>query len=433
MRVLHAIVFACATTTAACNLVLGVDWERVATSNVGAGHEGGASNGSGSNGTTSTSECPSTQVECFSTSGETTCCANSDDMGSPRSLAAGKSNTCAVTTTGRVRCWGSNANGQLGRGDDVALRTSNKPLTVLRILHGAKKVAVGGAHVCAIVDSMLTCWGDNSSGQFGNGSVESARLPTAVTLPGVAQNIAAGHQTTCASIQGAGYCWGSNKAQQAGGGDTEVRLLVPNAVRGIAGVRMLVPSEAHACAATASGLFCWGNNTANRLGKVGETQTGTAVAVTNGSGSAAALALGTSHACAVIGGGLRCWGSNYFGEMGDDAIFGQTTGAVIPVGMSTGVTSTCAGASHSCALQNGSVKCWGANDQGQTGTAASVRIPSPVEGLTSGVKEIVCGANHTCALRESGDIQCWGANDQGQLGDGTTDAKASKPRTVIWP
>ena len=428
-RVLVTLAFG--VSTVGCSLLAGVEWDRVSTRALGA-QDGSPGSSSGSSSDVGGASCAATEVECLSAAAGVACCPRNDDPGSPSSIAAGTSNTCVVTTTGQVRCWGSNSVGQLGRGSDVQLRTTNKPLTVLRIPRGAKSITVGSAHVCAVVDSLFACWGGNSSGAFGNGGLEGAPLPIVVSLPGVPSRLGAGNETTCATIAGTGYCWGSNTAQQAGGGDTVLRLVTPQAVPGLTGADAIMAGAAHSCASTSSGLRCWGNNTSNRLGAVGATQTGTPVAVTNG-GSATQLALGNAHACAVVGGGLRCWGSNIFGELGDDAISLQSNGAITPVGLSAGVTSVCAGYGHTCAVHNGGVKCWGMNDRGQSGTAATARVPTPVTDLASGVKEVACGTFHTCAVLDSGDAKCWGSNDAGQLGDGTTDASARRPRAVIWP
>src|SRR5204862_2887340 len=100
----------------------------------------------------------------------------------------------------------------------------------------------------------------------------------------------------------------------------------------------------------------------------------TATIVTNGGVTAKIVALGESHACALVGAGLRCWGSNVFGELGDDAITGNSDKAIVPTGMTTSVTSVCAGFGHTCAVQSGKVRCTGEGTKGQTGTGSSSRV-----------------------------------------------------------
>ncbi|HOU13004.1 MAG TPA: hypothetical protein PKZ84_07790, partial [Anaerolineae bacterium] len=79
------------------------------------------------------------------------------------------------------------------------------------------------------------------------------------------------------------------------------------------------------------------------------------------------------------------------------------------------------GMSHSCALIEGGVRCWGYNAYGQLGTndLADRPVPVQVSGLVSGTKMIAVGSFHSCALLDTGSVKCWGSNRQGELGTGT--------------
>jgi len=93
-----------------------------------------------------------------------------------KSLAIGGNQNCALFVTGRVKCWGSNQNGQLGLG-----HTSNigniagqmgKNLAFLDL--GSEKaisVSLGYYFSCATFESgRVKCWGTGSYGKLGNGS-----------------------------------------------------------------------------------------------------------------------------------------------------------------------------------------------------------------------------------------------------------------------
>src|SRR6185295_8383189 len=130
-----------------------------------------------------------------------------------------------------------------------------------------------------------------------------------------------------------------------------------------------------------------------------------------------ALASGGFHSCALVNGGVQCWGYNSNGQLGNGAT-AITPTAVGPVNnLTTGVQAIAAGDLHTCALVNGGVKCWGFNFNGQlgnnaSGPAADQNTPVAVSNLTSGAQAIVAGATHTCAL-VNGGVKCWGGNVNG--------------------
>ncbi len=90
----------------------------------------------------------------------------------------------------------------------------------------------------------------------------------------------------------------------------------------------------------------------------------------------------------------------------------------------TAYVSVSVAGEHSCALiDDGSVQCWGVNEDGELGdgTLVSRSVPTPVVGLTGPAIAVAAAQEHNCALIEGGGIQCWGRNGDGELGDGTTD------------
>ena len=104
------------------------------------------------------------------------------------------------------------------------------------------------------------------------------------------------------------------------------------------------------------------------------------------------------------------------------------------------VKDFCHGQAHACAiLADDTIRCWGENDYGQCGvpnpntgsggTHDIVSVPSSkVEIASSSLHptKIVCGNSHTCALLNNGSVKCWGRNDQGQLGVGTFAAQSNQ-------
>ena len=83
-------------------------------------------------------------------------------------VATGSSHTCGLTISGGVRCWGSNGDGQLGDGTTISRST---PVAVTGLNSGVLDISLGSAHSCALMASGgIKCWGNNASGQLGNGT-----------------------------------------------------------------------------------------------------------------------------------------------------------------------------------------------------------------------------------------------------------------------
>jgi alpha-tubulin suppressor-like RCC1 family protein len=149
------------------------------------------------------------------------------------------------------------------------------------------------------------------------------------------------------------------------------------------------------------------------------------------------LAAGNAHACAVLSNNeLFCWGASSHGQIGD----GKNVDSPSPVQvMIDSVVDVAAGglpddkddSGHTCARRmDGSVQCWGKNDQGQLGdgTNSDAYAPSGMPVLM-GAKGVFAGGGYSCAIKSDDSIACWGANAYGELGDGGT-TPSSKPVAV---
>lgn len=94
-----------------------------------------------------------------------------------RVLSAGGKHTCALKETGRVMCWGRDSVGQLGSGPAAALRSDIGAGPSEVLLDDVVTLDAGGIHTCAIGVKGLYCWGGNSRGQIGDGTVVDRPLP----------------------------------------------------------------------------------------------------------------------------------------------------------------------------------------------------------------------------------------------------------------
>ena len=301
-------------------------------------------------------------------------------------VVAGDEFACALLEDRTARCWGLGESGQRGDGsfDTFAL----DPVAVSG-LTGAVALAAGYGHTCALlVDGTMRCWGGNAEGELGNGTTATPGTARPVIVSGVAgaTAIATGAYHTCAVLSGGTVtCWGRNGQGQLGDG-THTGSSTPVQVYGISSAIAVTGGGGHSCALLADGTVrCWGENSDGQLGDGTTLSKSYPIAVTGITG-AVAVSGGWQHTCAVlVDHTVRCWGANEFGQLGD----GTNTNALTSVqvsGISGAVGVTAGWWHHSCALvAGGTVRCWGVNEWGQLGNGTTTSSTTPVTMTGTGV------------------------------------------------
>ncbi|WP_018801849.1 Ig-like domain repeat protein [Salinispora arenicola] len=300
-------------------------------------------------------------------------------------------------------------------------------VTVTQAVGVSPAVAQNGPSPSAVAADTALAWGDNASGQLGDGSTADSSMPVAVSLPaGVTVTAVAGGSTHNLALTSAGavLAWGSNSSGQLGDGTTTNRR-TPVAVSLPSGVTVtaVAAGAAFSLALTSAGtILAWGDNTIGQLGDGTTIDSPTPVVVSLPTGvTATAVAGGATHSLAVTSAGtVLAWGANAVGQLGD----GTTTPSRTPVNVSlpSGVTVTAVagGDAHSLALTSaGDVLAWGSNSSGQLGDGTTSNRRTPVAVGTTATA-VAAGIAFSLALTSAGDVLAWGSNSSGQLGDGTT-------------
>lgn len=236
-------------------------------------------------------------------------------------------------------------------------------------------------HACALAGAQqVVCWGQNNEGQIGDATTNTRAYPTAAALniEDIIVNISTGHEHTCLfTIENEIYCWGNDSAKQSG-------------ARGGA------PNHTPTLITSLDGLQPH---------------------------DLAGLETGEQHSCAIDDEGyVYCWGDNQHGQLGIAASVPQDLAVNVPFIDSTNpAVDLSVGWNHSCALlDDGTIACWGRNDDGQLGDGTTTDNEEAyvldIGDSTAPAIEVSAGKNHTCAVTEDDELFCWGDNQFYQLG-----------------
>ncbi len=257
-------------------------------------------------------------------------------------VAVGKYHACARMTNTTVDCWGDNGYYALGDGTNVEHLLPNPVQngTGTGPLANQVWISVSQYHSCSVQsDGSARCWGLNQFGTLGDGTQTPRPLPNAVKavsgngfLANV-KTISASPTHTCALLKtGSVDCWGANSFGQIGDGTVATRLR-PVVVKKAPGTPLVHVTQVttgggssagdHSCALLSNGTAaCWGGNFFGQLGNGSNTERHRPTGVTNTIGKGLlthvlTINTGPIATCARTTGGTFCWGFNSGGQFGN--------------------------------------------------------------------------------------------------------------------
>ena len=362
----------------------------------------------------------------------------------------------AANPTPVARAFGANAYGELGNGSTA---DSSTPVAVSALSGDVRVAAAARHSLAIMGDGSVKSWGRNTVGELGNGSTTNRSTPFAVSGFGAGSGVIAvaggAAPITTTSPSGDGHsmalkadrtvwAWGNNTTGEQGNGSATGPDLcgttpcgkIPRRVTSLSGMTRIAAGGSFDMALKSDGtVWAWGNNKSGQLGL--DPLTGPSTCLTSTPCSKIArkvptlsgvseIAAGASFGVALKAGTVWTWGNNQSGQLGNGAALpGPDMATPHAVSGATGVVAIAAGAAFVIAVKSDhSVVAWGNGTSGELGDGGTADSSTPQAvstlGAGSGVIAVTAGFSHALALKGDGSLLAWGHNRSGQLGDGAS-------------
>ncbi|HKU61077.1 MAG TPA: Ig-like domain-containing protein [Gemmatimonadales bacterium] len=347
-------------------------------------------------------------------------------------ISAGGDFTCGLLASGAAWCWGLNQDGMLGAG--LSGQAYQSPVRVVGA-HHFTTLSVGRDFVCGLDEDLAAwCWGENVSGELGNGLAGTASAPTRVLGDHRFLAIAAGGDHTCAFDEShLAWCWGSAADGRIPGTteDATVPVALPAppdwpAPLTFATIKANLGLTCGIAADLDGGdLWCWGDNDFGQI--MDASVAGPLYSRIDAPLTPFEFGVGSNFICYT--GVNRDDRQTPISQCrGVDIARDRTPNTVGDYPAAVGAVAMDAGAGFACVvLDGGTLRCWGQNLSGQLGIGGVggplLEPVSPLGGHSWAAIDL--GFFYTCGIATDQIAYCWGENGTGKLGDGT-----SEPRYV---
>lgn len=324
-------------------------------------------------------------------------------------VSAGSAFSAVLKEDGTVWMWGNNSSGQLGDGTTVSYYT---PRQLTSISDVTQIQAAGGSMFALKEDGTVWAWGDNYYGQLGDGTTTLRTTPQKVEgLTDVVKISSSRTHVLALKEDGTVWAWGENYRGQLGNG-TVVNKKIPNQVQELSNVVDIATDSATSVALTKEGVvYIWGFDMID--GEWEDTLVPRAIPEL---GFITKIASGGMNIAINTEGEAWHWGAL-------EAIYNANEDYYYKVGTPTKITEvaaidSAAGSDGNLFLvdTSGSVWAMGTNRQGQLadGTTKDRSVLQKITGITD-VRSVSVSYGHVLALKEDGTVWGWGDNRLGQV------------------
>ncbi len=352
-----------------------------------------------------------------------------------------------LKSDGTVWDWGFNLHGQLGNGTIGTNNDTDLPGRVLGIggvgYLGSLSAIIGGeSHNMALSsDGTVDTWGWNFFGQLGDGSTNwgystsySLSAVKVYGLSSVAFLGGRGYHNLAVKTNGTIWAWGDNQSGQLGnGGFYPGGTNVPVQVIGLTNPIAVSGGGFHSMALMSNGtVWTWGDNSYGQLGD-GTTNNRSSPVQVVGLSNIVAISCGWIQTLAVRSDGTAwTWGDNNTCELGNGVVGGISTVPVQVLNLSNVVSVSGGDLSSMARLADGTIWKWGQNVYGELGLGTSDTNAHPVPVQVPGLSNIVisaCRDYHNICVKRDGTVWVWGDNRFGGMGD-FTGSNVTSPRLM---